>query len=64
MGKPRCLAPSEFGAGYYHTVSRILGRRFLLAEQEKRDFLRLMRIYERLGRVRVLSYCLMNNHFH
>ncbi len=64
MRLPRRRLPAVFGAGYYHCISRIVEKRFALGEDEKRDFLRLMRIYERLCQVRVLSYCLMDNHFH
>ena len=32
--------------------------------QEKEEFIRIMRIYEAFYGVRILSYCIMTNHFH
>jgi putative transposase len=60
----RVYLPRQFGTGFYHCVSRVVDRRFVFGDREKRDFLLLMRIYEKLCQVRVLSYCLMDNHFH
>jgi REP element-mobilizing transposase RayT len=39
-------------------------RRFVLGKEEKERFVQLMRLYERFCGVRVLSYCVMSNHFH
>ncbi len=50
--------------GYYHCVSRVVDRRFIFEDQEKEHFVHLMREYERFCRVRVLTFCLMSNHFH
>jgi putative transposase len=48
----------------YHVVSRIVGRQWVLEEAEKEHFRMLMRMCERFTGCRVLSYCLMSNHFH
>jgi hypothetical protein len=48
----------------YHVISRINGRQWVLEEAEKEHFRMLMRMCERFTGCRVLSYCLMSNHFH
>ena len=48
----------------YHCVSRVVDRRFAFGQAEKEQFVRYMRLYERFGQVRVLSFCIMSNHFH
>ena len=67
MSKARLLAPwvgEEDRSAIYHCVSRIVGRAFLLGRDEKEQFVRYMRLYEQFCGVRVLSYCIMSNHFH
>ena len=64
MRTARCFAPPQLGSGFYHCVSRVVDRRFIFGDVEKADFIILMRMYERLCGVRVLTYCLMSNHFH
>ncbi len=48
----------------YHCVSRVVDKRFIFGPQEKAQFLVFLRRYERFCRVRILGYCLMDNHFH
>jgi REP element-mobilizing transposase RayT len=48
----------------YHAISRIVGRDFLLEVDEREHFRMLMRMCEKFTGCRVLSYCLMSNHFH
>lgn len=68
MSKARLLAPwvgeDSTRSAIYHCVSRIVGREFLLQGEEKEQFVRYMRLYEEFCGVRVLSYCIMSNHFH
>jgi len=52
------------GSEYFHCVSRVVDRRMVLKLREKEEFLRIMRLYEDFYGLRVLSYCLMTNHFH
>ena len=47
-----------------HCTSRIVGREFLLGEVAKEAFVKMMRMYEEFCGVKVLSYCVMSNHFH
>ncbi|MGB6223562.1 transposase, partial [Haloferula sp.] len=64
MRRPRFRGPKNLPVAYFHCVSRIVGREFLLGPAEKDHFLKLMRLYEKLCGLRILSYCLMSNHFH
>ena len=67
MAKARILAPwvgEEERAAVYHCVSRVVERRFHFGKVEKEKFVKLMRIYEAFCGVKVLSYCVMSNHFH
>jgi len=49
---------------YYHCVSRVVDRKFVLGREEKEEFVRLMRLYEEFCEVQVVTYCVMSNHFH
>lgn len=64
MRRPRLKAPAGHAVAYYHCVSRVVGREFLLGGGEKERLMGLMRLYERLYGLRVLAYCIMSNHFH
>jgi putative transposase len=48
----------------YHVLSRVVDRRFVFGTEEKEKFRTLMRMQENFTGCRVLSYCLMDNHFH
>ena len=48
----------------YHCLSRVVGRDFVLEVDEREHFRMLMRMCEKFTGCRVLSYCLMSNHFH
>jgi putative transposase len=67
MRKGRWLAEWRKSAGkpvLYHVISRVVDRRFVLGREEKEKFRTLMRMQENYTGCRVLSYCLMDNHFH
>ncbi len=51
------------GEAYYHVMSRCALQEHLLVEV-KGMFLRILRRAERFSGVRVLDYCIMDNHFH
>jgi REP element-mobilizing transposase RayT len=51
-------------AGCFHVVSRLIERRYLLDEVGKEVFLKMVRAYEDLLGVEVLTFCIMSNHFH
>jgi len=48
----------------YHCVSRVVDRRKVLGAEERSKFVEFMREYEAFCRVRVLTFCVMGNHFH
>ncbi|TLD68322.1 chemotaxis protein CheW [Phragmitibacter flavus] len=64
MRRSRLKAPKDWEVAYYHCVSRVVDRQFVLGDEEKAEFVSLMRLYERVCQVRVVTYCLMSNHFH
>ena len=49
---------------FYHLISRVVERRFAFGPEEKEKFRTLMRMQEKFTGCRVVSYCLMCNHFH
>ena len=55
---------SEKKPVFYHCISRVVDRRFVLGVVEKERFRTLMRMQEKFTGGRVVSYCLMDNHFH
>lgn len=54
----------ESTAAYYHIMSRVIDRRYLLNAAEKERFRRLMRAAEAFSGVRILTYAILDNHFH
>jgi REP element-mobilizing transposase RayT len=64
MASPRYFADPLVPVAYYHCISRVVERRLAFGPEEKEQFVRLMRAYEGFCQVRVLSYCVMSNHFH
>ena len=42
----------------------MVNREFVLQREEKEKFVELMRAYEAFSQVRVLTFCVMSNHFH
>lgn len=67
MRRARWLAPwkdSNDKPAIYHCISRVVERRLAFGPQEKERFRVLMRMMESFSGCRVLSYCIMSNHFH
>ncbi len=60
---PRRLLRSHTES-YYHVISRTTDRQRTLREAEKRHFHDWMRRLEQFCGVQVVTYCLMENHFH
>jgi putative transposase len=52
------------GLSYYHIISRVVDRRFILGDEEREHFVVLMRKLEAFLGVRVVTYVVMSNHFH
>lgn len=55
LGEGRC---------FYHVVSRVVDRRRVFEDRDKEVFRRILRNQEAFSGVRVVTYCLMSNHFH
>lgn len=69
MPSPRLIVPRRSDGtlpekACYHLTSRVVHQQFLFQAEEKEHFRRLMRMVERFSGCRVLSYCVMTNHFH
>ena len=67
MRKARWLAAWKDSArkpAIYHCISRVVDRRFVFEERECEAFRMFLRMYENFSGCRVLSYCVMSNHFH
>ena len=64
MRQPRLKLDSREGRGYYHCISRVVDRQFLFGANEKEQFVHWMQAYAEFCGVRVLTYCIMSNHFH
>ncbi len=65
--KKRWVTPwagSEEKPSIYHCVSRVVDRRFVFGDDEREKFRMFMRMMENFSGCRVLSYCVMSNHFH
>jgi REP element-mobilizing transposase RayT len=61
------LAPWKDSAekpAIYHCISRVVDRRFVFGDVERERFRIFMRMQENFSGCRVLSYCVMSNHFH
>ncbi len=50
--------------GYYHCMSRVIEQRFIMGDREKEYFVRLMRNLADFSGLRILTFCVMSNHFH
>lgn len=64
MRQPRLKAPREHPAGYHHCLSRVVNRDFVFGELEKETFVDWMGRYAVFCGVKVLTYCILSNHFH
>jgi hypothetical protein len=64
MRRRRLKAPAAHQTAFYHCISRVVNRDFVLGPAEKDKLVEYMRTYERLYGLRVLAYCMMSNHFH
>lgn len=62
MRKPRILGSREIN--HYHVMSRVVSGDYIFGEKEKEFFKLSMRRLEAFSGIRVLTYCIMSNHFH
>ena len=64
MRSSRKQLVSEGKAAYLHVMNRVVGREFILGDDEKEYFVKVMRSMSRAMGVEIMSYCIMSNHFH
>ena len=60
----RMKAPGSPAYAFYHCMSRIVDRRFLLEEPERDQFEKFMDEYAQFCGVTVINHSVMSNHFH
>ena len=53
MRRSRLKAPAVYPVAYYHCISRVVDRQFVLGELEKEQFVAFMREYEEFCGVRI-----------
>lgn len=51
------------GPGFYHCVSRVVERQFKLGDREKKVFSEIMRQVEDFSGVKIVTHCVMSNHY-
>ena len=64
MRRKRWLAPPDQPGAVYHCHSRVVDRQYILGDAEKEIFRSLMQELAEFCQVRILTFCLMSNHFH
>ena len=64
MRLPRWKAPPDLPAGYYRCISRVVDRRFVFQAREREKFRQFLSEYSAFCGVRVLTWCILSNHFH
>jgi REP element-mobilizing transposase RayT len=64
MRQARLRMPEDYPLSHYHCLSRVVDRRFAFDAAEKDQFIALLRECENFCEVRVLTYCLLCDHFH
>jgi len=57
-------ADSETKPAIFHCISRVVDRKFRFLDEEREAFRMFLRMMENFSGCRVLSYCVMSNHFH
>ena len=60
----RAARIKEADGGFYHVISRIVDRRMILNDREKERFRKLMHSAAVFSGVQVLTYAVLDNHFH
>ena len=61
---PKRQIPSADEGGVFHVTSRVVDRRMIFEEEEKRRFLWLAKAYAAFGGLELVTWCVMGNHFH
>ncbi len=65
MATARYLSPyRKYRSAVYHCISRVVDKNFIMGDAECLHFVSLMRKCETFYGIKILSYCVMSNHFH
>jgi REP element-mobilizing transposase RayT len=64
MRARRLKAPASDPVAYYHCMSEVVNGDYLFGPIEREQFVKYLREYEFFCGVRVLTYCILSNHFH
>lgn len=64
MRIPRIFLKVDGSDQFFHLISRVANKQFLLNDRAKMVFVSYLRRYEAFSGCQVLTYCLMDNHFH
>lgn len=65
MRQARILGSAANSSNFYHCISRAIERRFIFEHRVEKDrFRALILSHAKFAGVRVLTYCVMGNHFH
>jgi len=67
MAHPRWLSPWKNDPKAiirYHVINRVVDRQLVFGPREREVFRSIMRRYETFSGCRVLTYCILSNHFH
>ena len=64
MRMRRFKVPADQSSGFYHCLSRVVDRRFIFQATEKEHYVALLRECAAFCRVRILTFCVLSNHFH
>ncbi len=64
MRRARAFPVEGLHVGFFHCLSRVVDRRFVMGDPEKEVFRKILRQCEIFYGIRVLTYCIMSNHFH
>jgi putative transposase len=62
MRRPRLILKSALA--HYHCVNRVCDKQHHFSAPERHKFVFFLRLYEAFCGVRVLTYCVLSNHFH
>jgi REP element-mobilizing transposase RayT len=64
MRKPRFKAGPELPFAFYHCTSRVVDQAFKLGEEEREMFVHLVRQQAAFCQIRLVTFCVLSNHFH
>jgi putative transposase len=64
MRLPRYIVPDRYEYGIYHVISRTVDRQMVFGDEEKEKMVSFMKRYAEFAGIKVLTFCVMGNHFH